>query len=112
MIAPRGPRGPSLEREAVARAYGPDQADERLSTLEGIGGLWGDRDDLGSTAGSYLARFAASHGVELGDALVAAAAAHLAMHTAHLDVPYRVPGEYPQKGGTDGDGDQEDRGGD
>jgi len=30
---------------------------------------------IGRTAGSYLARFAASHGVELGDALIAAAAA-------------------------------------
>lgn len=29
---------------------------------------------MGRTAGSYLARFARSHGVELGDALIAAAA--------------------------------------
>ncbi|MBI1723633.1 MAG: ribbon-helix-helix protein, CopG family [Gemmatimonadetes bacterium] len=38
-----------LVREAVSRAYGTAQVDERLSTLEGITSLWRDRDDLGAT---------------------------------------------------------------
>jgi len=44
-----------LVREAVGRAFGSDQADERLNTLEGISGLWRDRKDLGSTDG-YVRR--------------------------------------------------------
>lgn len=39
-----------LVREAVARAYGPTQRDERLRTLEGITGLWRDRRDLGDSS--------------------------------------------------------------
>lgn len=38
-----------LVREAVARAYGPEQAEERLTTLDGITSLWRDRVDLGAT---------------------------------------------------------------
>ena len=38
-----------LVREAVARAYGASQADERVTTLEGIAALWHDRRDLGDT---------------------------------------------------------------
>ena len=38
-----------LVREAVARAYGPTETDARLSTLEGISGLWQNRADLGAT---------------------------------------------------------------
>ena len=38
-----------LVREAVWRAYGPVQSDERLTTLEGISGLWRDREDLDAT---------------------------------------------------------------
>ena len=38
-----------LVREAVARAYGAPDVDERIATLEGITGLWRDRDDLGDT---------------------------------------------------------------
>ena len=38
-----------LVREAVARAYGPSETDARISTLEGISGLWQDRADLGAT---------------------------------------------------------------
>jgi predicted transcriptional regulator len=37
-----------LVREAVARAYGP-VTEDRLTSLEGIAGLWEDRDDLGAT---------------------------------------------------------------
>jgi len=44
-----------LVREAVARAYGATQADERISTLEGIAALWRDRDDLGDTS-AYVRR--------------------------------------------------------
>jgi plasmid stability protein len=39
----------ALVREAVARAYGAGQMDERITTLEGITSLWHDRDDLGTT---------------------------------------------------------------
>ena len=39
-----------LVREALKRVYGPADRDERKTTLEGIGGLWRDRDDLGDTA--------------------------------------------------------------
>lgn len=38
-----------LVREAVARAYGPASSDEKLATLEGITGLWQNREDLGAT---------------------------------------------------------------
>jgi predicted transcriptional regulator len=38
-----------LVREAVARAYGTEHEEARLSTLEGITGLWRDRDDLAPT---------------------------------------------------------------
>ena len=36
-----------LVREAVARAYGTEHEEVRTTTLEGITGLWRDRDDLG-----------------------------------------------------------------
>jgi len=38
-----------LVREAIARAYGTELADERITTLEGISSLWRDRADLGDT---------------------------------------------------------------
>ena len=38
-----------LVREAVSRAYGPTKADARLSTLDGIIGLWRNREDLDAT---------------------------------------------------------------
>jgi Ribbon-helix-helix protein, copG family len=38
-----------LVREALVRAFGPEASDERLRTLEGINGLWRDREDLGDT---------------------------------------------------------------
>lgn len=44
-----------LVREAVARAYGTVEADERLSTLDAVSGLWQDRKDLGDT-GAYVRR--------------------------------------------------------
>jgi len=44
-----------LVREAVARAYGTVEVDERLATLEGITALWRDRKDLGDTA-AYVRR--------------------------------------------------------
>jgi predicted transcriptional regulator len=44
-----------LVREAVARAYGARNVDERIATLEGIAGLWRDRDDLGDTR-AYVRR--------------------------------------------------------
>ncbi len=44
-----------LVREAVARAYGATQADERISTLESMAGLWRDRGDLGGTS-AYVRR--------------------------------------------------------
>jgi predicted transcriptional regulator len=42
-----------LVREAVARAFGAGNVDQRLTTLEGITSLWRDRRDLGDT-GSYV----------------------------------------------------------
>jgi hypothetical protein len=42
-------------REAVARAFGSGDMDQRISTLEGIASLWRDRRDLGIT-GSYVRR--------------------------------------------------------
>jgi hypothetical protein len=44
-----------LVREAVARAYGPPEADDRLATLEAVTGIWRDRVDLGGT-GAYVRR--------------------------------------------------------
>ncbi|MBZ5637313.1 MAG: ribbon-helix-helix domain-containing protein [Acidobacteriia bacterium] len=44
-----------LVRDALARAYGPGGADDRLATLRAIEGLWKDRTDLGDTAG-YVRR--------------------------------------------------------
>jgi hypothetical protein len=38
-----------LVREAVARAYGAPEIEQRIATLEGITGLWRDRDDLEDT---------------------------------------------------------------
>lgn len=38
-----------LVREAIARAYGAADTDERLATLDGIAGLWQNRADLGDT---------------------------------------------------------------
>lgn len=38
-----------LVREAVVRAYGRADVDERMTTLEAITSLWRDRDDLGAT---------------------------------------------------------------
>jgi len=38
-----------LVREAVARAYGTEDVDERIKTLEGITSLWRDRRDLVAT---------------------------------------------------------------
>ncbi|HSW30505.1 MAG TPA: PIN domain-containing protein [Longimicrobiales bacterium] len=49
--------------------------------------------EIGRTAGSYLARFSASHGVELGDALIAAAAA-----TAGVRLWTRNRKHYPMPG--------------
>jgi predicted nucleic acid-binding protein len=47
---------------------------------------------VGRTAGAYLARYSRSHGVELGDALVAAAAT-----TAGLRLWTRNRKHYPMK---------------
>ena len=44
-----------LVREALARAYGPGGAEERIATLHAIEGLWKDRADLGDTA-EYVRR--------------------------------------------------------
>lgn len=38
-----------LVREAVDRAYGGTAVDERLTTLEGVAGLWRDREELEDT---------------------------------------------------------------
>ncbi len=38
-----------LVRDALARTYGDRGADERLSTLRAVEGIWKDRVDLGST---------------------------------------------------------------
>lgn len=45
----QGRKVSDLVREAVARVYGPSETDARISTLEGISGLWQDRADLGVT---------------------------------------------------------------
>jgi predicted DNA-binding protein len=44
-----------LVREAIARAYGSADVDERVATLERIAALWRDRDDLGATP-AYVRR--------------------------------------------------------
>lgn len=44
-----------LVREAVARAYGAPEVQERVATLEGIASLWRDRKDLGAP-GAYVRR--------------------------------------------------------
>ena len=44
-----------LVREAVARAYGSTESDERVATLEGVTGIWRHRNDLGDT-GAYVRR--------------------------------------------------------
>jgi predicted transcriptional regulator len=44
-----------LVREAIARACGTGDSDQRTSTLEGITALWRDRRDIGDTA-SYVRR--------------------------------------------------------
>jgi hypothetical protein len=44
-----------LVREAVARAYGSTDVDERVATLDRIASLWRDRDDLGATR-AYVRR--------------------------------------------------------
>ena len=38
-----------LVREAVARAYGSADVEDRVATLERMAALWQDRDDLGGT---------------------------------------------------------------
>ena len=42
-----------LVREAIARAYGSGDIDQRITTLESIASLWRDRRELGETA-SYV----------------------------------------------------------
>jgi hypothetical protein len=44
-----------LVREALERTYGGHGADERATTLNGIAGLWRDRNDLGDTT-EYVRR--------------------------------------------------------
>jgi plasmid stability protein len=55
LAAKQGRTISDLVREAVARAYGSGQRDERLHTLQDITSLWRDRDDLGPTGG-YVRR--------------------------------------------------------
>lgn len=38
-----------LVREALMRAYGGDDLSQQQNSVEGIFGLWRDRDDLGTT---------------------------------------------------------------
>lgn len=44
-----------LVREALVRTYGASGTDELERTLQGIAGLWKDRDDLGDTR-AYVRR--------------------------------------------------------
>lgn len=44
-----------LVRDALERSYGGHATDQRATTLEGIAGLWRDREDLGDTA-AYVRR--------------------------------------------------------
>jgi len=39
-----------LVRDALVRAYGAPDVDERAATLRGIEGLWRDRDDIGDSS--------------------------------------------------------------
>ena len=55
LAAQQGRSVSDLIREAVARAFGSGDIDQRLNTLEGITSLWSDRRDLGDT-GSYVRR--------------------------------------------------------
>jgi hypothetical protein len=45
----RGRTVSDVVREALVSVHGPTDAQERLSTLHGIAGLWRDRTDLGDT---------------------------------------------------------------
>jgi predicted transcriptional regulator len=54
LAAQQGRTVSELVREAIARAYGADSAD-RLTTLDGITGLWEHRADLGDTR-AYVKR--------------------------------------------------------
>lgn len=55
LAAKQGRTVSDLVREAVARAYGTAQVDERVTTLEGIASLWQNRKDLGAADG-YVRR--------------------------------------------------------
>lgn len=55
LAAGQGRTVSDLVREAVARAYGPGQVQDRLASLEGIASLWRNRNDLGETA-AYVRR--------------------------------------------------------
>ena len=54
LAAQQGRTVSDLVREAIARAYSAD-SDDRLSTLEGITGLWENRAGLGGTP-AYVRR--------------------------------------------------------
>jgi plasmid stability protein len=55
LAARQGRTVSDLVREAVARAYGSGPVDDRLTTLQGISGLWRNRADIGE-AGAYVRR--------------------------------------------------------
>jgi plasmid stability protein len=55
LAAQQGRSVSDLVREAVVRAFGGGEIDQRVSTLEGITALWGDRRDLEETS-SYVRR--------------------------------------------------------
>jgi predicted transcriptional regulator len=44
-----------LVREALIRVYAPAEEDLRVTTLEGLAGLWSDRKDIGKK-GEYVRR--------------------------------------------------------
>jgi plasmid stability protein len=55
LAARQGRTVSDLVREAIARAFGAGEGNQRVHTLQGITALWRDRDDLGPTGG-YVRR--------------------------------------------------------
>jgi hypothetical protein len=100
----------ALVREAISRAYGSGSAKDRATVIDRLAGIWRGRTDLGNAdrvvrklrveldervgrkAGSYRLRFGSSHGVEIADALIAAAA-----HVHDLTLCTRNLRHYPMR---------------
>jgi predicted nucleic acid-binding protein len=109
----RGTTVSALVREAVDLVYSKSSAKDRGALIDRLAGVWVDRTDLddaeatvralrqsrrpgrwggGRKAGVYRRRFGGSHGVEIADALIAAAA-----HVHGLTLCTRNLRHYPMR---------------